>query len=165
MTRFSIPAWIRRALQAALVAIAIAALSLAGDFLDPDGVPYPMPTGLAGVLVLMPPVLALAVIPASLPVALAATRSDALLGSVAAFLIAVDVTLLVVRGPLVMVNLGVAGPAGLVVGLLALGPAVAGLVASQIATPLGFGRRAGAWAAVVAAVFALGLVIVVTGAA
>jgi hypothetical protein len=165
MSRLRLPPWIRRALQAALVATAIAVLALAADFLDPAGPPFVLPTGFTGVLILVPPVLALAVIPISYPVALAATRSDALLGAVAAFLIAADVTLLVLRGRIVVINLGVEMPAGLFAALLALGPAVAGLVASQVAAPLGFGRRAGAWAAVISALGAIGLVIVVTGAA
>ena len=33
---------------------------------------------------------------------------------------------------------------GVVAGVLALGPAVVGLLAGQLLTPLGFGRRAGA---------------------
>jgi hypothetical protein len=46
-------------------------------------------------------------------------------------------------------------PGGLLVGLLAFIPAVAGVLGGQLATPLGFGKRAGAVGALVAAIATL----------
>ena len=59
-----------------------------------------LPNGAPGALLLASSALALAVIPAAYPMALAATRSDAALGAVASCLIAADTAALLAAGRL-----------------------------------------------------------------
>ncbi len=132
----------------------MAVTPLLGDLLaGPE--PHPLPTGIGGALQLAPAVLALGVVTTAYPVAMAATRSDALLGAIAALLLAADATLILAAGRIVLPNQGVEVGAGLLAAALALVPAVLGLAAGQLATPLGFGRRAGGLTALVAAVAGL----------
>jgi hypothetical protein len=152
MPRVRLAPWIRRAIEAAVAAALVAIGTLAGEQLSAGGAVYPIPAGMTGALVLAPPVLALGVITIAYPVAMAATRSDALMGAVAAYLVAADVTTVVAASPLILERADQQLGGGLLVALLALAPAVIGLVAGQVATPLGFGRRAGAIGAIAAAV-------------
>ncbi|MDQ2965880.1 MAG: hypothetical protein M3R57_08540, partial [Chloroflexota bacterium] len=107
-----------------------------------------------GALLLAPAVFGLAVLPVAYPVAMAATRGDAILGAFAAFLIASDLTIVLVGGHVVLVPGGVELASGLLVGTLAAGPAIIGLIVGELLTPFGFGRRAGAIVAITAAVAA-----------
>ena len=152
MPRVNVAPWIRRAIEAAVAAALVAIGTLAGERISTGGPVYPVPAGLTGALVLAPPVLALGVITIAYPIAMAATRSDALMGAVAAYLVAADVTTIVAASPLSLEGIGQQLGGGLLVALLALTPAVIGLVAGQLATPLGFGRRAGAVGALAAAI-------------
>jgi hypothetical protein len=97
--------------------------------------------------------------------AMAATRADALLGAVAGWLLAVDFTLLLTGGHVLLSALDQVVPTGVLVGALSLLSLVAGVVASQLAIPLGFGRRAGGVAAVAAAIGALVALVLVSTAA
>jgi hypothetical protein len=152
--RPGLPPWIRRAVEGAIVAAVVAVAPLLGDLLaGPD--PHPLATGIGGALQLAPAVLALGVIATAYPVAMAATRADALLGAIAALLVAADVTLLLAGGRVLLPTRGIEIGGGLLAAGLALGPALLGLVAGQLATPLGFGRRAGGITAVVAAAVAV----------
>jgi hypothetical protein len=83
---------------------------------------------------------------------MAPTRSDALMGAVTAYLVAADVTTIVAASPISLERAQQELGAGLLVALLASVPAVVGLLAGQLATPLGFGRRAGAVGAIVAGI-------------
>ena len=151
------PSWLRRSLEAAIPTAVLAIGTLIARFgSGPEMVA--LPDGLAGILVLAPPVIGLAVIPIAYPVAFAGTRPDAVLGAVASFLVAADLTVLV-AGTRVEFGAGRALGMGLLAVLLATIPAVVGLVASQVASPVGFGRRAGAWSALVGAVGAAAAVI------
>jgi hypothetical protein len=114
-----------------------------------------LPQGPAGSLLLAPAVLAIGVITVGYPIAYAATRSDAILGSLVAFLIAANAAAFLVTTQVDMETLGRSMALGVLVGVLALGPALVGLGASQVLTRLGFGRRAGAFATVSSGVFAL----------
>ncbi len=157
MPRLRFTPWLRRGLEAAVVAAIVAIGSLAGDRLSAGGGPYVLPDGPISGLVLAPAVLALGVLTCAYPIAMAATRTDAVLGAAAAFLVAADLTIVfaadrILLGP---ANDQMAG--GLLVALLALGPAVMGLLGGQILTSLGFGRRAGAVAAILAAIVAAGV--------
>jgi hypothetical protein len=157
---FRLPLWVRRALEAALIAAAVAGLSLTGGGLSASTL-VALPGGSTAALLLAPSVLSLGVLPAAYPVALAATRADGLLGALAAVLLAADATVILAPGRL---QLGAGGPilpAGILVSLLAAGSFVIGVAGGQLATPLGFGRRAGAWSAVTAAVGALGILAIV----
>ena len=164
MPRFRLEPWLRRGLEAAVVAAIVAIASLAGNRLSAGGGPYPLPAGLPGALVLAPAVLGLGVLTCAYPLAMAATRSDATFGAIAAFLIAADLTVIFAPDRIILARTDVQVPGGLFVALLAIGPAAVGLVGGQVVTPLGIGRRAGAVAAILAAVVAavvLGLVAIV----
>ena len=152
MPRLRVAPWIRRGLEAAIAAALVAVATLLGTQLSAGGALYPLPAGIAGSLVLAPPVLALGVITSAYPVAMAPTRSDALMGAVTAYLVAADVTTIVAASPISLERAQQELGAGLLVALLASVPAVVGLLAGQLATPLGFGRRAGAVGAIVAGI-------------
>ncbi len=158
MPRLGLPSWLRRAIEAAVVAAIVALSPLIGSLLGSDR--YAVPVGAAGALVLAPAILALGVLTISYPMAMAATRTDALLGAVGAYLIAVDLAIVFAGGRILLPRPGIEAAAGPLLGALALLPALAGLVAGQLATPLGFGRRAGALSAIVSAVVALGVLVV-----
>jgi hypothetical protein len=145
------PPWLRRGLEVALVAAIVAIASLWGDRLDAGGAAFPLPSGPPAALLLAPAVLAVSVLPVTYAVAMAATRGDALMGAVAGFLVAVDLVIVFTGARVSMDRLGLTLPGGVLVGLLALAPALAGLVGSQVGASFGFGRRAGAVAAVASA--------------
>jgi hypothetical protein len=153
MPRQLVPPWLRRALVAAAVSAVVAIGALAGAGLAAGG-PYTLARGVPGTLLFAPAVFALAVIPVAYPVAMAATRGDAVLGAFAAFLIASDLTIVLAGGRVVLAPGGVELASGLLVGTLAAGPAIIGLLVGEMLTPFGFGRRAGAIVAVTAAVAA-----------
>ncbi len=155
MPRPLLPAWLRRGLEAALVAAIVAIASLWGDRLSAGGAPFPFPAGPAGALQVAPAVLALGVLTTAYPIAMAATRSDALMGALAAYLVACDLTIVFIGGHVSLERLAAVLPVGAFVALLALGPTVAGVAGSQVGASLGFGRRAGAIAAVASAVAAV----------
>ena len=92
---------------------------------------------------------------------MAATRADAVLGAAAAFLIASDLTIVFAGDRILLGAADEQLAGGLLVALLALGPAAMGLLGGQILTPLGFGRRAGAVAAILAAIVAIGVLAIV----
>lgn len=161
MPRQLVPPWLRRALEAAAVSGVVAIGALAGAGLASGG-PYAMPPGVAGALLLAPAVFALAVLPVAYPVAMAATRGDAMLGALAALLIASDVTIVFAGGRVVLTPGSPELASGLLVATLAAGPAIVGLLSGQLLAPFGFGRRAGAIAAGVAA---LGAVAILTALA
>ncbi|MEX2011201.1 MAG: hypothetical protein WEF51_03070 [Chloroflexota bacterium] len=158
-----VPPWLRRALLAAAVSAVVAIGALAGAGLATGG-PYALPPGVAGSLLLAPAIFALAVVPVAYPVAMAATRGDAILGAVAAFLIASDLTIVFAGGRVALSRGGVELASGLLVGSLAAGPALIGLLCGELLTPFGFGRRAGAIVALTAAV-AAGAVLAAIGVA
>ena len=99
--------------------------------------------------------MALGVIPVAWPTGMAATRSDALFGALAGWLIAADATVLFATGRVRLEGTGLELPAGFLAVILAVIPAVAGIAAGQLGTPVGFGRHAGARTATVAAVVAV----------
>lgn len=155
------PAWVRRAIEAAAAAGILAIASLLGTGLATGVEPVAIPRGLTGSLLLAPAVLSLGVIATAYPIALSATRSDALLAAAAAFLIAADLTLIVASGEVAFDTAGVQLPAGLLVALIAVVPAAIGVIAGQLASPVGFGRRAGAATALVSAIVAIAILALV----
>jgi len=139
-----LPAWLWRGIEAGVVAAVVAIASVAGSTLRAGPDPVAMPAGLAGSLILAPAVLALGVITVGYPAAMAATRMDALFGSIAASLIAADLVTVLIGTRVALHAVDVEIPAGILVALLGTMPALAGLLAGQLGTPLGFGRRAAA---------------------
>jgi hypothetical protein len=155
------PAWVRRAVEAAAAGAILAIGSLLGTGLSSGAEPVALPNGLPGSILLAPAVFSLGVLTTAYPVALAATRSDALLGAFAAFLVAADLTVIVAGGPVTLDGAGIQLGAGLLAALAAFGSAAVGLAAGQAASPLGFGRRAGAWTAIAAAVAAAAVLVII----
>jgi hypothetical protein len=109
------------------------------------------------------PVLSIGVFAVAYPIGLVATRHDAILGGIAGFLVAADVVAIVtvVSGLRVVILDGSIVAVGLLAAVLALVPALAGLLASQLLSPVGFGRRAGGWAAIAAAIVATPILVLV----
>lgn len=153
-----LPAWLRRGLEAGGFTAAVAIGTLAGlDLSGALGGRAALPTGLVGSLLLALPVLAIGVLAVAYPVALAATRLDAVYGAITGVLVAADLTTLLVSDRVLLASVGREVPLGLLAGVLGLLPAAIGLLVGQL-TPLGFGRGAGArttLAATVAAVVVL----------
>ena len=119
--------------------------------------PIILPAGLGAGLVLALPVLSIGVIAITYPVALAATKGDAVLGAVVGWIVAADLLAIVTVATgqrLLLLGVGITVPLGVVAGVAAAPAALGGLLAAELFTPLGFGRRAGRFAAVAAAVVA-----------
>ena len=154
-----IPSWLRRGLEAGVIAALVAIVTLLGAASAGAAGRVVLPAGLTGSLLLAPAVLAMGVMTVGYPLAYAATRSDAVLGVVAAFLIAANAVALIVTTQVDMAGIGRTVALGVLGGVLALGPALVGLVAAQALTPLGFGRRAGAVSAMASGAFALGILV------
>jgi hypothetical protein len=155
MRQLGFPHWVRRSLEAALVAGLVAIVSLVGGRLSAPPDIVVVPRGISGGLLLAPSVLALGVISAAWPIGMAATRTDALFGALAGFLIAADATVLLASGRVLLEGTGVELPAGFLAVILAAIPAIVGIAAGQLGTPVGFGRNAGARSAIVAAAVAV----------
>jgi Co/Zn/Cd efflux system component len=143
---FSMASWLRRGFEAGVVGAVLAIGTLAAMHLSRSGPRLLLPNGLDGALILMPAVASLGVFVVCYPIFLAATREDAILGAVAAFLIAADAlgAISFALGGMIYVHpLSHAYPLGVVAAALAVPPALAGLAFGQLSTPLGFGRSAG----------------------
>jgi hypothetical protein len=150
-----LPPWLRRGLEAGVIAALVAIVTLFGATASSAAGRLTLPAGPAGSLLLAPAVLAIGVITVGYPVAYAATRPDAILGSLVAFLLAANAAALLVQTEVDMATIDRSMALGVLVGVLALGPAIVGLGAGQVLTRLGFGRRAGAFATVGSGAFAL----------
>lgn len=160
-----IPAWLRRGIEAGVVAALLSGGTLVAFHLGRPAPRLEIPNGLDGAMILTPAVIALGVLAICYPTVLAATRSDAVLGSIAAFLIAADALMavsLVARDNVTIQPLSRALPLGVVAAALAVPAAVVGLAFGQLTAQVGFGRSAALRSAIGAA--AIGLVAVVLGA-
>ncbi len=159
------PRWLRRGLEAGLFAGLVSLLTIIAYRWDRGaavGVAT-LPVGLTGSIVLALPVLAVGVFAVAYPVGLAATRLDAILGAATGAIVAADLLALmtVAAGERVAI-LGGANvlPVGFLAGLLATPAVVAGIAASQLFSPHGFGRRAGRIGAVAAVIVATPILLV-----
>jgi hypothetical protein len=126
--------------------------------------PIILPGGLGAVVVLALPVLALGVLAVTYPVAFAATRGDAILGAIAGWVVGANLIVLatvVVGQRVLLLGAGIAVPLGIVAALLAAPAALGGLLAAELLTPLGFGRRAARYAATASAVTAIAILLLV----
>jgi hypothetical protein len=160
-----IPPWLRRGFEAGVVGALLAAGTLVAFQLSRPAPRLSLPNGLDSALILTPAVVALAIFAVSYPTFLAATREDAVLGVVAAFLIAADAFMLIsllARDEVLIHPLGRSLPLGVVATAVAVPAALAGLVIGQLTAPLGFGRSAGLRSALGGA--AVGLIAVVVAA-
>ncbi len=165
MGRLRLPAWLRRGLEAGVFAALLSLVTVIALAWE-HRVPWPMvlPAGLGAGLVMALPVLSIGVLAVAYPVAMAATRGDAILGAIVGWLVGADLLTAVTAmmgERLLLANVGFAVPFGVVAGLLAAPAALAGLLAAELLTPHGFGRRAGRFAAIVAALVATPVLAVV----
>jgi hypothetical protein len=152
-----IPAWLRRGLEAGIFAALLSLVTVVAHGWGHQGPgPVILPAGLGAGLALALPVLSIGVFAVTYPVALAATKGDAIVG---ADLLAI--TTVIVGQRLLLVGAGVAVPLGVAAGLFAAPAAVAGLLAAELFTPLGFGKRAGRAAAIASSAVAIPILLVV----
>lgn len=159
-----IPAWLRRGFEAGVVGALLAGGTLVAFQLSRPAPRLAIPNGLDGAMILTPAVIALGVLAVCYPTVLAATRTDAILGSVAAFLIAADALMavsLVAHDYVLIQPLSRSLPLGVVAAGLALPAALVGLLFGQLTARLGFGRSAALRSALSAA--AVSLVTVAVG--
>lgn len=160
-----IPPWLRRGFEAGAIGALLAVGTLVAFQLSRPAPRLALPNGLDSALILTPAVVALAIFAVSYPTFLAATREDAVLGVVAAFLIAADAFMLIsllARDEVLIHPLGRSLPLGVVATGVAVPAAIAGLLIGQLTAPLGFGRSAGLRSALGGA--AVGLIAVVVAA-
>ena len=150
-----LPPWLRRGLEAGIIAALVAIVTLVGATASSAAGRVMLPAGPAGALLLAPAVLAMGVITVGYPVAYSATRTDAIFGTVAAFLVAANAAALLVTTQVDMGGIQRSMALGVLAGVLALGPVLVGLGASQLFTRLGFGRRAGGIGTVASGVLAI----------
>jgi hypothetical protein len=119
--------------------------------------------GIDGSLILVPALLALGVLATSLPIFLAATRAEAILGALAGFLVAADLLMvvsLISRQSIFVHALSHSLPLGVVAALLSIPSVLVGLAVGPLTSELGFGHSAGLRAAIGAAVAVLPLALV-----
>ena len=164
MGRIRLAPWLRRGLEAGLFSAVLALATVLAWRWDTVGEGLrALPTGLQGTFLMALPVLSIGVFAVSYPIGLVATRQDAILGGIAGFLVAADVVALVTvaSGLRVAILDETILPVGVVAAILALPPAIAGLLASQVLSPVGFGRRASGWGAIAAAAVATPILVLV----
>lgn len=165
MASVRLPAWLRRSLEAGVFAALLSLVTvLALTWEHPGPGPVILPGGVGAGLVLALPVLSIGVLAVAYPVAMAATKGDAILGAVAAWIVAADLLAIVtvaIGQQLLLVGAGITVPLGVVVSVFAAPAALGGLLAAALFTPFGFGRRAGRIAAVAAAAVATPILLLV----
>lgn len=156
-----LPTWLRRGIEAGVMGALLAIGTLVALHLSRPEPRLVIPNGVDGALIFAPAVIALGTFVVAYPTFLAMTREDAILGVIAAFLLAADALMLIsfAVGDLVIVHpLSRSLPLGVVAAALAVPAALGGLLAGQLTTPIGFGRSAGLRSAVGGA--GVGLIIV-----
>jgi hypothetical protein len=146
MKRPSIPPWMRHGFEAGVVGALLSAGTLVAFQLSRPAPRVEIPHGLDGSMILVPAVVALGLFAICYPTFMAATRGDAVLGAVAAFLLAADALMLislVARDSVMVQPLARSLPLGVVAATLSLPVAIVALLIGQLTSSLGFGRSAG----------------------
>jgi hypothetical protein len=162
--RRPLPPWLRLGVQAGVVAALLSIGTLVAFQLGRPAPRLTLPHGFDTSLILSPAVVALGILVVAYPTFLAATREDAILGVLAAFLVAADVFMLVsfVAGDQVFVHLlSRSLPLGVVASAAAVPVAVVALLVGQFTAPFGFGRSTGLRSAMAGAVAGLAVVVAV----
>jgi len=159
-----IPPWLRRGVEAGVVGCLLAIGTLVAFQASRPAPRLTLPHGFDTSMILSPAVVALGILIVAYPTFVAATREEAILGVVAAFLVAADVFMLVsfVAGDEVFVHpLSRSLPLGVVAAAAAVPVAVVALVVGQLTAPFGFGRSTGLRSAMAGAVAGLVAVVAV----
>lgn len=160
-----LPPWLRRGIEAGVVGALLSVGTLAAFQLSRPAPRLALPNGIDSSLILTPAVVALGILVITYPTFLAATRGDAVLGAVTAFLVAADAFMLisfVARDEVMIHPLGRPFPLGVVAAAVAAPVALAGLLFGQLTAPFGFGRSAGLRSALGGA--AVGVIAVIVAA-
>jgi hypothetical protein len=155
-----IPAWLRRGFQAGAIAALLSGGTLLAYHLSRPTPRVALPQGIDGALILVPALLALGVLAVSLPIFMAATRSEAIFGALVGFMVAADLLMAVsfVSRELIEVHfLTRSLPLGVVAAVLSVPVALVGLAASQFVSEHGFGHTAGLRGVIGAAVAAFAI--------
>jgi hypothetical protein len=164
MGRPRLPAWLRRGLEAGVFATLLSLVTVVVlGWEDRGPGPSVLPGGFGAGMTMALPVLSIGVVTVAYPVVLAATRGDAILGAVTGWIVGADLLAIVTAvmdERLLLLGSGVIVPLGVAAGLFAAPAALAGFLAAELFTPLGFGRRAGRLAAIAAAVAATPILLV-----
>lgn len=158
-----LPPWLRRGIEAGAIGALLSGGTLIAYQLSRPEPRVALPQGIDGSLILVPALLALGVLAIGLPVFLAGTRTEAILGAVVGFLVAADLLMAVsfVTRQLIAVHiLSRSMPLGLVAAVLAIPVAAVGIIVGPLASEHGFGRSAGLRAVLAAAVVALAVALV-----
>jgi hypothetical protein len=164
MGRFRLPPWLRRGLEAGIFGALLSLVTVLVLSWETRPGPIILPGDLGAAMTLALPVLSIGVLTVAYPVALAATRGDAILGAVTGWIVGADILAIVTAlmdQRILLLGAGITIPLGILAGLLAAPAALAGLLAAELFTPFGFGRRAGRMAAIVAAVVATPILLVI----
>lgn len=158
MGRLRLPAWLPRGLEAGLFAALLSLVAvLALTWEHPRPGPVILPSGLGAGLILALPVVSIGVLTVAYPVVMAATRGDAILGAVVAWIASAALlagATALVEQQILLSRPGITVPMGMLASLFAAPAALGGLLAAELFSPLGFGRRAGRLAATAAAAIA-----------
>ncbi len=155
-----IPPWLRRGFEAGAVGALLSGGTLVAFRLSRPAPRVALPQGIDGSLILVPALLALGVLAVGLPIFLAATRTEAILGAIAGFMVAADLLMAVsfVSSQQIAVHwLSRSMPLGVVAAVLAIPVAAVGIVVGPVASELGFGHSSGLRAVLAGAVVALAL--------
>lgn len=168
MSGLHLPAWFRRGLEAGVFSALLGLVTVVVlDWETRLPGPIVMPAGIGAIVVLALPIAALGILAVTYPVVYAATKGDAILGGVAGWVVGANLLVLVtllVGQRVLLLGAGVSVPLGIVAALLAAPAALAGLLAAELLTPLGFGRRAGRYAATASAITATAILLVIVPA-
>jgi hypothetical protein len=157
MRRRLFPHWLRRGLQAGALGAILSCGTLLAFELSRPAPRLALPHGVDGSLIVVPALLALGVLAVGIPVVLAATRTEAILGAVAGFMVGADLLMLislVFRQSVAVDSIGGSWPLGVLAAILACPVALAGIVLGPLFETHGFGRSAGLRAVVASAVAA-----------
>jgi hypothetical protein len=158
-----IPPWLRRGFEAGAIGALLSGGTLLAFQLSRPEPRLALPQGIDGSLILVPALLALGVLAVGLPIFLAATRTEAILGALAGFLVAADLLMAVSfisRQQIAVHWLSRSLPLGVVAALLAIPVAVVAIVIGPLASEHGFGHSSGLRAVLAGAVVALALALV-----
>ena len=158
-----IPAWLRRGFSAGAVGGVLSGGTLLAYHLSRPEPRVALPQGIDGALILVPALLALGVLAVSLPIVLAATRSEASFGSLGGFIVAADLLMavsFVSREQIAVHVLSRSLPLGVVAAALAIPAAAVGIAVGSFASEHGFGHTAGLRAVLAGTIGALAVALV-----
>ena len=158
-----IPVWLSRACEAGAFSAVLSGGTLLAFHLSRPAPRVALPQGIDGSLILVPALLALGVLAVCMPIFMAATRAEAVLGALAGFIVAADLLMaisFVSRDSIAVHWLLRSMPLGVVSAALAVPVAAVGIAAGPLFSRHGFGRTAGLRAVLAASIAVLAMALV-----